>query len=90
MSMTSQDVVGLQKGEIVEVSIADNHWVRAEVISDRETKVYVRLLNPIIWVEQHTIIEVPWLRFLKRRTTETTTSRYVETMTLSCSLVRKP
>ncbi|MDO8604167.1 MAG: hypothetical protein Q7K40_02055 [bacterium] len=78
----------LEKGEIVEVSVADDRWVPAEVISDMETRVSVKLLKPIIWVERHTVTKVPWLGFLKPKTTETVTSKYIKTMTVSCLLVR--
>ena len=80
----------LQKGEIVEVSVADDRWVLAEVLSDMETRVSIKLLQPIVWVEDVTITNVPWFRFLKPKVVHTTTSKWVETMTVSCLHVRMP
>lgn len=80
----------LKRGELVEVSITDDRWVLAEVISDMETRVSVRLCDPIVWVENDTVVEKCWFSFLKPRVTKTSSSKYVETMTVSCLLVRLP
>lgn len=80
----------LEKGELVEVSVADDRWVPAEVISDAETRVSVKLLQPVVWVKENTTIQIPWLRFLNPKITRTVTSKYVETMTVSVKLVRWP
>lgn len=78
----------LRKGESVEVSITDEWWVSAEVISDMETRVSVKLLQPILWVERQTVIQTPLLWFLKPKIKEIIKSQRVETMTVSCLLVR--
>ncbi|OHA79114.1 MAG: hypothetical protein A2747_01260 [Candidatus Yonathbacteria bacterium RIFCSPHIGHO2_01_FULL_44_41] len=78
----------LEKGELVEVSVADDCWVPAEVISDMETRVSVKLLRPVVWVERHTIVEVRWLGLLKSKITKTITSKYVDKITVSCLLIR--
>lgn len=78
---------GYKEGDLVEVAITDNSWVDATVISDQETRVSVRLLIPVIWVERTLTVTKSFLG-LRTRTNVSETSKLVETMTFSIRLVR--
>lgn len=76
-----------EKGDLVEVAITDDNWVEATVISDQETRVSVKLLIPVIWVEKTTIIKKSFFG-LRTKTNTSEMSKFVETMTFSIRLVR--
>ena len=72
-------------GELVEVALTDNIWVAAEITSEMETRLGVRLLQPVVMVEKTITVTGYWFW---RKTTISETSKYVEMMSLGKGFVR--
>lgn len=77
-----------EKDELVEVALTDNQWVKAKVVSDRETRVVVSFFVPVICIERVSVVTRSFFG-LRTEIKESETSKLVQSMIFSTNLVRK-
>ncbi len=87
----------LKSGELVEVEIAPGVWVPAIVVHDMETRVGVKLVTPVWYVQQKTtktVICAPWFFSLffkdKEEVKEEVEYSYTESVHTGRWYVRRP
>jgi hypothetical protein len=76
-----------EKGDGVQVELG-GIWVDAVVLSYTETRVSIRLLTPVLFIEKTRVIKKRYL-FAQDKVEESVTEKYVTSLTVGNSFVRK-